>query len=172
MGCKTSRLRKLHELKDAELHLKKCFEYSQRGIEEIKISEFSHLLNRVLIVKDILVNKFEELYPEVVSKRIFSVSKFEEIQELFDTHFPSYKDKNRRYPNVIYKHCFFYLSKKHTLMSYKAIGESIGKYDHSTVLSAKNVVIREIETGNQNYIEVIQFIEQRLNGENLLQIAS
>ena len=172
MGCKTSRLRKLHELKDAELHLKKCFEYSQRGIEEIKISEFSDLLNRVLIVKDILVNKFEELYPEVVSKRIFSISKFDEIQALFETHFPTYKKRSRTYPNVIYKHCFFYIAKKHTLMPYKAIGESIGKYDHSTVLSAKNVVMREIETGNQNYIEVIKFIEARLNNEEILQIAS
>jgi chromosomal replication initiation ATPase DnaA len=172
MSCKTSRLRKLHELKDAELHLKKCFEYSQHGIEELKLTEFSDLLNRVLITRDILVAQFEKLYPEVATKRIFSLSKFNEIKELFDTHFPTYKNKNRRYPNVIYKHCFFYIAKKHTLMPYKAIGESIGSYDHSTVISAKNVVIKEIETGNENYIEVIRFIESRLNNESTLQIAS
>ena len=172
MGCKTQRLRKIYELKDAELHLKKCFEYSQRGIEEIKLTEFSDLLNRVLITRDILVNKFEELYPEVASKKTFSLSKFDEIKQLFETHFPSYKDNNRKYPNVIYKHCFFYIAKKHTLMPYKSIGESIGNYDHSTVISAKNVVIKEIETGNENYIEVIRFIESRLNNESTLQIAS
>lgn len=172
MGVKTNRLRRLHELKDAEQHLKKCYEYSQRGIEEIKLTEFSDLLNRVLITRDILVEQFGKLYPEVKSKRIFSLSKFEEIKDLFDTYFPTYKDKGRRYPNIIYKHCFFYLAKKHTLMSFKSIGESIGSYDHSTVLSAKNVVISEIETENENYTEVIRFIESRLNNEECLQIAS
>lgn len=166
MGAK--KRRETAQLKDAELHIKKCFEYAERGIEEIKMSEFSDLLNRILITRDILVLKFRELYPDKNASKPFTDDMSVLIKEIFDEYFPRYKLRTRETPCVWYRQCYFYLMRKHTAESFKNIG-SFWKMNHTTVVHADNAVKMQLECKDNVYVEIVNFVEDKIK-EKLHQI--
>jgi len=157
----TRKQRELFELTDAELHLKKCYEYAERGIEDIKMSEFSDLLNRVLLTKDILLNKFCELYPNRKTTKPFSQEMSESIKEIFDEHFPKYKLKTRETPSVWYRQCYCYFMRKYTTTSFKEIGKP-WEANHSTICHSENTVKRELACESNVYVEIINFVEDKI----------
>lgn len=165
MSLKTPKTRKSIDLKDAENHFKACYEISRRGINEIKLSEFNNLLNRTIIVKNILVSKFEQLYPKRNVYKPNDVKLGKEIRNIFDEYYPSYKEPHKRMPTIIYRQVYFYLIRKHTSITFTKIGKELD-LDHSSVVHSKNIVLVEIEMGNKAYTDIIYFVEEKLRNIN------
>lgn len=157
----TKKQRQLYQLSDAELHIKKCYEYAERGIEEIKMSEFSDMLNRILLTKDILINKFNELYPNRNTTKPFSEEMGDIIKEIFDEHFPRYQLKTREQPCVWYRQCYCYLMRKYTTKSFREIGMPWSA-NHTTICHSENTVKRELNCESNVYVEIINFVEKKI----------
>jgi len=157
----TKKQRELYQLSDAELHIKRCNEYAEKGIENIKMSEFSDLLNRVMLTKDILVSKFCELYPNRITAKPFSEELGDFIVEIFNTNFPTYKNKTRQQPFVWYRQCYCYLMRKYTAKSFREIGMPWNA-NHSTICHSENTVKRELDCESNVYVEIITFAEEKI----------
>jgi chromosomal replication initiation ATPase DnaA len=164
----TKKQRELYQLSDAEAHIKKCYEYAERGIEEIKMSEFSDMLNRILLTKDILVNKFNELYPNRRVRKPYSEQMADFINEIFDEYFPKHAISKREQPYVWHRQTYCYFMRKYTALSFKKIGEKFG-YDHSSICHSENVVKKELACETNVYTEIIDFVEDKIK-EKLHQI--
>lgn len=157
----TKKQRELPQLSDAELHIKKCFEYAERGIEDIKMSEFSDLLNRIILIKDIIATKFRDLYPERNTAKPFSDEMNDLIKQIFDEHFPRYKIRTRETPSVWYRQCYCYFMRKYTTTSFRVIGLP-WDMDHSTISHSENTVKRELACESNVYVEIINFVEEKI----------
>lgn len=161
MRTKHYRKKKLPQLADAEAHLIKCNEYALRGINELKLSEFNDLLNRVYLAKDILIDQFNKMYPERNPYKPQSAEYVDEIKTIFNEYFPSFRDKTREEPHVQYRHCYCYFMRKHTTYSLKRIGMPFAQ-DHTTILSAIRNVEKELEQENTKFIEIVNFVNTKL----------
>jgi len=157
----TKKQRELPQLSDAEIHIKKCYEYAERGIEEIKMSEFSDLLNRIILTKDILSTKFRELYPNRNTQKPFSDEMSDMIIEIFDEHFPRYKLWTRETPCVWYRQCYCYFMRKYTTTSFRIIGLPWNA-NHSTMCHSENTVKRELACESNVYVEIVDFVENKI----------
>jgi chromosomal replication initiation ATPase DnaA len=164
MSVKHYKKKKLPQLSDAEAHLIKCNEYALIGIEELKLSEFNDLLNRVYLTKDILIDKFYELYPDKNPYKPQSNEFADEIRNIFNEHLPSFKNKSRQQPHVYYRHCYCYFMRKHTTYSLCRIGLPFD-YNHTTVIHATRNVEKALEVNNSAIVEVVNFVNEKLKEE-------
>jgi len=161
MGITTHRKRKLPQLKDAEQHLIKCNEYALRGVNELKLSEFNDLLNRVFLVKDILVDKFNYLFPDRITARPKATANVEDIVDIYKTYYPTYAKKTRTRPTVWHRQTFCWFMRKKTNCSLQEIANMFNQ-DHSSCLHSINVVEKELECENYTYKEIVDFVTEKL----------
>lgn len=161
MKTKKPRKKSLPQLIDAEAHIVKCNEYAIRGINELKLSEFSDLLNRVYLIKDILVDKFNELYPDRDAVKPHSSEYSDEIKEIFNQYFPTFRSKKRTEPEVWHRQCYCYFMRKYTNHSLKRIGMPFGS-DHTTILHSVRTVKKELDCENPAFVEIVTFVENKL----------
>lgn len=164
METKHYRKKKLPQLADAEAHLIKCNEYALKGINELKLSEFNDLLNRVYLAKDILIDQFNKMYPERNAFKPQSTEYADEIKTIFNEFFPTFRNKTRQEPHVQYRHCYCYFMRKNTTYSLNRIGMPFS-YNHTTVIHAVRNVEKELEANSSAYIEIVNFVNDKLKLE-------
>ncbi len=158
MGTKK---KKLPQLIDAEAHLIKCSEYALKGINELKLSEFNDLVNRVYLAKDILIDKFRELYPDKNPRKPHSAEYADEIKEIFNEYYPTFRSVTREEPHVQYRHCYCYFMRKYTSYTLKRVGLPFG-HDHTTIINAVRNVEKELDTDNTKFVEIVDFVNKKL----------
>lgn len=161
MGITTHRKKKLPQLKDAEQHLLKCAEYANRGVNELKLSEFNDLLNRVFLAKDILVDKFNYLFPDRLTAKPKATANVEDIVDIYKTYYPTYIKKTRQKSIIRNRQTFCWFMRKKTNFTLQEIAD-IFNYDHSSILHSINVVEKELECENYSYKEIVDFVSLKL----------
>jgi chromosomal replication initiation ATPase DnaA len=164
METKHYRKKKLPQLADAEAHLIKCNEYALKGINELKLSEFNDLLNRVYLAKDILIDQFNKMYPERNALKPQSAEYADEIKTIFNEYFPTFRKKTREQPHVQYRHCYCYFMRNHTTYSLSRIGMPFN-YNHTTVIHAVRNVQKELDASSSVYLDIIDFVTKKLTEE-------